>query len=208
LKEKENSLWKEQALSVLTPIVHASSMIPCAEDLGVNLAVMPEVLKQLEILSLKVVRWNSLWEEDGQPYYPLEKYPELSVATTSVHDSSTVRQWWQDEKQSVQAFIKAVNPSEDEAVDPDKPFDEKAAAFVMENSAKCGSALFINPLQDYLYLQQKYFLEDAQSERINVPGSVNAFNWTYRMPVSVEALLQDEEFIQRVQKVVKIHDGK
>ena len=68
--------------------------------------------------------------------------------------------------------------------------------------------LFINPLQDYLYLQQKYFLEDAQSERINVPGSVNAFNWTYRMPVSVEALLQDEEFIQRVQKVVKIHDGK
>lgn len=213
LKEKENSLWKEQALSVLTPIVHASSMIPCAEDLGVNLAVMPEVLKQLEILSLKVVRWNRLWEEDGQPYYPLEKYPELSVATTSVHDSSTVRQWWQDEKQSVQAFIKAVASCEGEAdesvaVEPDMPFDEKVAAFVMENSAKCASALFINPLQDYLYLQQKYFLEDAQSERINVPGSVNAFNWTYRMPVSVEALLQDEEFIQRVQKVVKIHDGK
>ena len=120
---------------------------------------------------------------------------------------------WQDEKQSVQAFIKAVASSEGEsdesvAVEPDMPFDEKVAAFVMENSAKCGSALFINPLQDYLYLQQKYFLEDAQSERINVPGSVNAFNWTYRMPVSVEALLQDEEFIQRVQKVVKIHDGK
>lgn len=212
LKTKENELWKKQALSVLSPIVHASGMIPCAEDLGVNLEVLPEVLQKLEILSLKVVRWNRMWEEKEQPYYPLEKYPELSVATTSVHDSSTVRQWWQDEKQSVRAFIKAVSPKENEkeaeAISADLPFDQKTAAFVMENCAKCGSALFINPLQDYLFMSQKYYLEDANEERINVPGSVNAFNWTYRMPASIEDLSADKDFIEKARRVVKIHDGK
>ena len=52
-------------------------MIPCAEDLGVNLPVMPEVLKKLDILSLKVIRWTRQWEKDGQPYIPFAEYPVI-----------------------------------------------------------------------------------------------------------------------------------
>ena len=60
-KEAENALWKKQALDVLTPICKETGMTACAEDLGVNLACMPEVLNSLDILSLKVIRWNRAW---------------------------------------------------------------------------------------------------------------------------------------------------
>ncbi len=199
---KENALWKQQALSVLQPIVNTSDMIPCAEDLGVNLEALPEVLQKLNILSLKVIRWNRAWGEDGQPFYPFESYPELSVATTSVHDSSTLRQWWNDEKDSVKAYLKLTQNSQFEA---NLDFNPQIAEFCLKTSATCKSALFVPPLQDFLYLEQSLYLQNPQDERINVPGSVNEFNWTYRMPLSVEELATKSNLIKKIQEIVNIH---
>ena len=213
IAEKEDALWKQQALSVLGPICGASTMTACAEDLGVSLACMPEVLKELSILSLKVVRWNREWGTDGQPYVPFAAYPEQSVCTTSVHDSPTLRQWWDNEKQSVAAFLKAVSAGTEaqDKEDPSlpesgEPFIAKTAQFCMEQAARTNSAWFINPLQDYLFLEQKYFLAQADDERINIPGSVSTFNWTYRMPAAVEALAKDEILIGKIKAVADIHD--
>ena len=84
-------------------------MIPCGEDLGVNIECVPKTMDAHKILGLRVVRWCRKWSEAGQPYVPFEDYTPLSVTTTSVHDSSTLRQWWEDEKESAKAFILA-NP--------------------------------------------------------------------------------------------------
>ncbi|HBG65389.1 MAG TPA: 4-alpha-glucanotransferase [Treponema sp.] len=209
---KEDALWKQQALSVLTPICAASKMTACAEDLGVSLACMPDVLKELSILSLKVVRWTREWGKDGQPYIPFEEYPAQSVCTTSVHDSPTLRQWWDNEKQSAEAFLRAVSADQDEGAKDSmpqaaEPFIAKTAQFCLEQSARTNSAWFVNPLQDYLFLEQKYFLASADDERINIPGSVSSFNWTYRIPVAVEELLKDEILIGKIKAVVAIHGG-
>ena len=217
LHEEENKLWKEQALSVLTPITEETEMIPCAEDLGVNLECMGEVLKQLNILSLKVIRWNREWQKEGQPYIPFNEYPELSVATTSVHDSSTLRQWWNEEKASVEAFMKMTEAdAEAEKQDSETPEEEKIAAqnkftsreasYVLEKCAECSSAWFINPLQDYLFMDDSLYLEDENAERINVPGSVNSFNWTYRIPVSIEKLNENKELVEKIKKLCEIHN--
>lgn len=206
LSEEENLLWKKQAIQVLTPICSATNMIPCAEDLGVNLACMPEVLKQLSILSLKVVRWNRVWEKDGQPYVPFSEYPELSVTTTSVHDSSTLRQWWNTEKQSVEEYLKMSDAQEKPS--KDEEFSEATAQFCLKTSALTKSGWFINPLQDYLFLRQKYFMQNPDEERINVPGSVNDFNWTYRLPVSVEELAKDKALIEKIKEIAGIHDAE
>ena len=206
LSEEENVLWKKQALDVLTPICSATKMVPCAEDLGVNLACMPEVLKQLSIMSLKVIRWNRAWEKDGQPYIPFAEYPDLSVSTTSVHDSSTLRQWWNYEKQSVEAYLKIVQ-DEQNIPSKDEEFSESTALFCLKTSARTKSSWFINPLQDYLFLQQKYYLQNPDDERINVPGSVNDFNWTYRLPVSIEELSKDKDLIEKIKVIAEIHDS-
>ncbi len=214
LHEKENQLWKEGALKSLTAIVSASDMIPCAEDLGVSLDVMQEVMEKLNIMSLKVIRWNRLWQKEGQPFISFKDYPEMSVATTSVHDSSTLRQWWNNEKDSVKAYLKQWSPEEKNPAlienlfsftDQDV-FNPEIAQFCLESAAHAASAWYINPLQDYLYLDSKYYLEDEKDERINVPGSVNDFNWTYRIPVTVEDLCKNKNLTSKINSICKIHE--
>lgn len=205
----ENELWKKQALSVLRPIVSATGMAACAEDLGAGLSAVPEVLCELGILSLRVFRWNRFWSKDGQPFVPFADYPALSVATTSVHDSSTLRQWWQDEPQSVKAFLDMFNNAEKNESAPCKPedtFSPDVALFCLEAIADTASCWYINPLQDYLYLDSRYYLENPQDERINVPGSVNTFNWTYRLPVLLEDLSANEVLVTRIKTIVRKHD--
>ncbi len=203
--EKESALWKKQALSSLGAIVHASDMIPCAEDLGVNLPCMPEVLSHLEILSLKVLRWTRKWEEEGSPFVPLSEYPELSVSTTSVHDSSTLRQWWNCEKESVSSFLKIAK--EKNLPSCDSAFTPEIAEFILKEVASSSSAFLINPLQDYLFMVHKFYLENEDEERINIPGSVSSFNWTYRLPVLLEELSKEEDLIQKIKGIVSLHDN-
>lgn len=206
IEVKENKLWEKQATTTLSAIVHASDMIPCAEDLGVNLPVMPEVLKKLDILFLKVIRWTRQWDKPGQPYIPFTDYPELSVATTSVHDSSTLRQWWNQEKDSVWAFINSVEC--ENKPDGNSAFTPEIAEFILRSLASCKSALLINPLQDYLFLEHSFYLENEDDERINIPGSVNTFNWTYRIPVTIEEMSGNKGLLNKIKTIVETHDGQ
>lgn len=228
LQEQENELWKSHAFEILRPIVKKTEMQACAEDLGANLPALNEVLPALDIASLRVVRWTRRWDQMNQPYEAFDTYPHLSVTSTSVHDSSTIREWWQNEKQSVWAFLETVKSAEqknelfapdldtlmekkpDESlkkypVNVDTCFDPKVAAFVLEKCAGTRSRWFINPLQDYLYLDASCYREKAGDERINVPGTVNENNWTYRMPVSVEDLASKSALIQEIRKIADLH---
>ena len=208
----EGALWKQQALDVLTPIVNASDMVPCAEDLGAAFEAVPEVLSLLGINSLCVIRWCRDWAKEGQPFVPFAQYRKESVATTSVHDSSTLRQWWNDEKDGVRAYLNLWNDGDKnplfESATPihaDDQFSPDVALFLLQSAADCASAWYINPLQDYLFLDENYYLENPNDERINVPGSVNNFNWTYRMPVSIQALSKNEAIISKIQGIVSKH---
>lgn len=213
INTKNEKVWKKQADEIFTAIKSDKKikMIPCGEDLGVSISCVPQTMKKHGIYGLKVVRWNRLWDKEGQPYVPFETYPELSVTTTSVHDSSTIRQWWKEEKDSVKAFIRM----EPEAFglekdDSDKieemaitEFTPEIAQIIMKQSAKSKSNLIINPLQDYLFMDKKYWLEDEAQERINIPGTVTKFNWTYRLPVAVEDLQKNQKFIDTINKITK-----
>lgn len=207
INKKNEKLWKKQAEEIFTAITK-NKMIPCGEDLGVGIECVPQTMKKFDILGLRVVRWSREWAEEAQPYVPFEKYEPLSVTTTSVHDSSTIRQWWKDEKESVQAFIKANEElfEEDEAVRTGagpEVFSPEIAECILKASASAASLWYIPPLQDFLYLNQKYYLENADDERINVPGSVNEFNWTYRIPCAVEVLTKDRSLIEKIKKIAK-----
>jgi 4-alpha-glucanotransferase len=74
--------------------------------------------------------------------------------------------------------------------------------------AESNSAFCIHPLQDFLGLVDEYFDENPDNERVNIPGSVNEFNWTYRLPVSVEKLIKNKELICEINNVVQIHENR
>ena len=222
LNAKNEKLWKKQADEIFAAITKAVKMIPCGEDLGVNIECVPKTMDAHKILGLRVVRWCRKWSEAGQPYVPFAEYTPLSVTTTSVHDSSTLRQWWDDEKESVKAFIiqnadifgietgAADGPlftAPKEEIEPKadaiarSEFTPEVAEKILQASASSASQWFIPPLQDFLYMDKGLWLEKASDERINIPGTVTEFNWTYRLPVSLEELSKNQELINKIQKI-------
>jgi 4-alpha-glucanotransferase len=198
--KKMEKLWEEHARTILESLTKSAPMIPCAEDLGVDLECLPPVLKDLNILSLRVVRWAKDWEKPGNPFVPFEDYPELSVATTSVHDSSTLRGWWEKENGG-RELLQNLNPGATEPME----YTPERARLILAEAATAKSALYICPIQDFLGLVNTYRAANPDDERVNIPGTVSASNWTYRLPVPVSVLLKDKKLISQIADIAAAH---
>ncbi|MDR1218497.1 MAG: 4-alpha-glucanotransferase [Treponema sp.] len=198
-KVESEKMWETHGKKLLAMLIESSSMLPCAEDLGDVPACVPRVLAKLKIPGLRVVRWARKWDAEGEPYIPFEEYPELSVCTLGVHDSSTAREWW--EKEANQAMFSGFigEPSLANVYNPGV-----AKKILQKTAAAAASRFRVFQIQDLLHLSLKYYADDPASERINVPGSVTDFNWTYRLPVSIAELEQDEELIRAVQEIAAV----
>lgn len=187
--------WESGAKKLLSVLTEDPSMIACAEDLGVQTECVPRVLKKLKILSLKVIRWERDWNDESKPYIPYGNYPELSVCTTSVHDSTTLREWWNGEAD--QDAFSAFNGS------PCLPknYNPGTARTFIRQAASARSQWRIFPLIDLLHLTPRWYADDPASERINVPGTCNEFNWTWRLPECIEEIAEDTELINAVKEL-------
>jgi 4-alpha-glucanotransferase len=195
---KSEKIWAQQGKKLLSVLVESSHMLPCAEDLGAVPECVPRVLSKLKILGLRVIRWFRDWGREGQPYIPFEDYPELSVCTAAVHDSSTVREWWEkeaDQKQfsgfiGVPSLPKIYNPG--------------TAKIILSKAASARSRFRVFQIQDLMHLSNKWYSNEPEKERINVPGTANDFNWTYRLPAIIEEIAKDKELIQAVANLSRI----
>jgi 4-alpha-glucanotransferase len=201
-RRESEGIWEKEGKKLLAMLAGSSSMLPCAEDLGAVPDCVPKTLKQLKILGLRVVRWSRLWDEAGQPYIPFEDYPELSVCTPAVHDSSTLREWW--EREADQEYFSGF------AGFPSLPrrYNPGVARVLLQKTAAAASRFRVFQIQDLLHLSLKWYAEDPASERINVPGTVTEFNWTYRLPAAIGELGQDDDFVQGVRELAKISPQK
>ncbi|GHV88039.1 hypothetical protein AGMMS50267_03990 [Spirochaetia bacterium] len=194
-KMDSEKVWEKQGQQLLTVLSESSSMLPCAEDLGAVPDCVPRVLTQLNILGLRVVRWHRDWAAQGQPYYPFEDYPELSVCTPAVHDSSTLREWWEreaDQKQFSDFIGVPVLP---------RIYTPGAAKIILHKIAAAASRFRVFQIQDLLHLSPRWYAQDAAVERVNVPGSLNEFNWTYRLPAPIAELGKDDDFVAGVKEL-------
>jgi 4-alpha-glucanotransferase len=199
---KSERIWEAQGRKLLSVLAESSAMLPCAEDLGAVPDCVPKVLGKLKILGLRVVRWFRRWEQDNHPYIAFDEYPELSVCTPAVHDSSTVREWWEREAEQdiFSGFIGV--PSLPRGYNPG------TAKVVLSKTASARSRFRVFQIQDLLHLSNKWYTEDPSLERINVPGSSNEFNWTYRLPASIEEIGKDKDLIKAVAELARVKPAK
>ncbi|MCR4821650.1 MAG: 4-alpha-glucanotransferase [Treponema sp.] len=220
---KQEKLWKKQAEKLFTAIKSESDMIICGEDLGVQISCMEKVLDEFGILGLKVFRWCRNWEKEDQPFQDIHSFRKLSVATTSVHDSTSLRENYNND--SKRTFIDIPHDYSDIFIDNSRKsrlnyfildrdgeklsaeLDPKSCENMLTIYANTNGAWYILPLQDWLYLDQKYYTEDQKSERINIPGTVSSFNWTWRMPLSVSKLSKNTRLIEKISKIAQLHDS-
>ena len=200
--KKSEKVWSDLGMKLLGILSESSSMLPCAEDLGAVPACVPKVLSKLKILGLRVIRWHCAWDKEGSPFIPFEDYPQLSVCTPAVHDSSTVRQWWEKEvdQKKFSGFLGVPSLP--------KIYNPGTAKVILSKAASAKSRFRVFQIQDLLHLSNNWYSETPDDERINVPGTENNFNWTYRLPATIKEIAKDKELLLAAAELSRIKPAK
>ena len=211
LASKSLAVWEARGRELLSMLVASTDMQPFAEDLGAVPSCVPKVLKELKIPGLRVLRWEREWDKPGQPHIQLEAYEPLSVACTSVHDSSSMRQWWEEEADRAQLWAMFATIAERDAVlasllaNSEKAapaiLDPASAAVIVRALALSNSNVAAYPIQDILACHPEWREPDARDERINVPGTTLGSNWTYRLRENIRTLASDKDFAAFVSRI-------
>lgn len=145
-----------------------------AEDLGTVPDFVRRSLTRLGVPGYRVLRW----EKDLHAFRDPARWPALSVATTGTHDTESLAEWHDALPAHELAALRQVPGLESL---PDR-FDDRARDIYLACIYAAGSELLLVPFQDAL----------GHRERVNVPGTVNSDNWTYRMPMALDALCADD----------------
>jgi 4-alpha-glucanotransferase len=152
-----------------------------AEDLGTVPDFVRASLTRCGVPGYRVLRWEREWNEPGQPFRDPPRWPRLSVATSGTHDTDTLADWWESlDRVEREAVLQIPGLAPLRARAPER-FDEPVRDAILDVLYGAGSDLVLLPLQDVLGLR----------ERVNVPGTVTDDNWTYRMPMGLDALAAD-----------------
>jgi 4-alpha-glucanotransferase len=195
--------WAQRGRDLLAVMRASTDMLVCAEDLGDVPRCVPVVLAELGILGLKIVRWAREYDAPGQPFLPFARYPLLSVCTPSVHDTSTLRGWWEEDPAERELFHAALG----ESGPCPRRMTPELLRKVMAQCFSASSILCMFQLQDILDLDEGLWADDPKSDRINVPGTVNDWNWTWRMPLAIEELSRRPLLMERLGGLVKARRG-
>lgn len=193
---RHNDFWKQQAYKRLIPLLYSTNMLICGEDLGMIPESVPEVMKNLQIFSLEVERMpKKAWAK----FSDLNQLPYYSVCTTSTHDMSPIRSWWNEDKKRTECYYHTVLKQEGDAPGECTP---EIAEQIIKNHLASSSMLAIFPLQDWLAMDISLRGKEPEDERINIPAKPNHY-WRYRMNITLEKLLDAQEFNKRIREMLK-----
>ncbi|MEO6550776.1 MAG: 4-alpha-glucanotransferase [Ferruginibacter sp.] len=194
---RQDEFWEKEAMNKLPGLKRSTNMLVCGEDLGMVPACVPDVMNQLGILSLEIQRMPK--DADKEFFHPADA-PYLSVVTPSTHDMSTIRGWWEEDPAKTQRFYNNIlahyGPS---------PFycEAKINKEIVVQHLNSPAMWSIFQLQDIMGIDEQLRRENPNDERINVPANSRHY-WRYRMHLSLEELLNKDEFNQGLKSHIKV----
>lgn len=188
---RQDVLWKHEAMKKLPALKQSTNMLICGEDLGMVPQCVPEVMKQSGILSLEIQRMP---KDAGIDFFHPKNAPYLSVVTPSTHDMSTLREWWEEDKDLTQKFYNYIMGHYGKAPGSCEPTLVREIILQHVYSPAMWS---IFQMQDLLGMSEKLRRENPLEERINQPSDPNHY-WKYRMHISLEDLLKQKDFIKEL----------
>jgi 4-alpha-glucanotransferase len=153
-----------------------------AEDLGAVPPFLRPSLQRLGVSGTRVLRW----EKDGEHFRSPASWPAASVATNATHDTETSADWYERLSREERERLREVPGLE--GIDPDRPWGDRERDLLLQAVYAARSILALVPFQDAM----------GTRDRINVPGTVSATNWSYRMAKSVDDLLSDTTETERL----------
>lgn len=192
---RHTQFWRDSAMRKLPTLIASTSMLCCGEDLGMVPACVPEVMHELQILSLEIQRMpkdtNILFAHPANA-------PYLSVCTTGTHDTNPLRAWWQENKDTTQQFYNQQMGWYGQAPDEMSP---EIAEFIINQHVYSPAMWVILPWQDWMAIDGRLRLPDANAERINLPSNPRHF-WNYRMHITIEQLLREQDLTNHLRRLI------
>ena len=192
---RNNQFWYNEAMKKLPRLTQATRMLVCAEDLGMVPDCVPWVMNELRILSLEI---QTMPKDPNVRFGKLSHNPYRSVCTFSTHDMPTLRQWWDEDDEQTQAYY---NISLRRGGVAPHPLPGWLAKDIVSRQLTSPSMLCLLSLQDWLSIDERLRLPDANAERINIPANPRHY-WRYRMHLTIEQLMQADDFNDEVRTLI------
>ncbi|CAA6654001.1 unnamed protein product [Spirodela intermedia] len=171
-------------------------MLACGEDLGFIPSCVYPVMQELGLIGLRIQRMAA---EPGVEFGLPSNYNYMTVCAPSCHDCSTMRAWWEEDEERRFRFYRTVVGSNQ--APPSRCIPE-LAQFILRQHFESPSMWAIFPIQDLLALKEEYTTRPATEETINDPTNPKHY-WRFRVHVSLETLLGDEELKGTIKDLVK-----
>lgn len=194
--QRQENLWRQNALKTLPVLMNSSDMLACGEDLGMIPSCVHPVMQELGLIGLRIQRMPN---EPGLEFDIPSQYSYMTVCAPSCHDCSTLRAWWEEDEERRRRFFKAVVGSD--MLPPDRCTPE-IAQFVLRQHVESPSMWAIFPLQDLLALREEYTTRPAVEETINDPTNPKHY-WRFRVHVTVESLQKDKQLVSAIKDLVR-----
>ncbi len=192
---RQDEFWKKEALQKLPALKRETNMLVCGEDLGLVPECVPDVMRQLGLLSLEIQRMP---KDPAKKFFHPNDAPYLSVVTPSTHDMSTIRGWWEEDREKTRQFYHEVLGQQGEAPYYCEAWINKAIVIQHLYSSAMWSVF---QLQDLLGMNELLRRDDPNEERINVPSNPKNY-WQYRMHLFLEELLAAEDFTDELKEYI------
>ncbi|MBR5654723.1 MAG: 4-alpha-glucanotransferase [Prevotella sp.] len=192
---RNNQFWYREAMKKMPKLVNATRMLVCAEDLGMVPDCVPWVMNELRILSLEL---QSMPKDPSVRFGHLSRNPYRSVCTISSHDMPTLRQWWDEDEERTQEYYATMLYRGDKAP---HPLPGWLARDIISRHLTSPSMLCILSIQDWLAIDERLRLPDANAERINIPANPKHY-WRYRMHLNIEDLMADKKFNESIIELI------
>ena len=194
---RHNGFWKETAMKKLPALLDSTSMLACGEDLGMIPACVPETMKELNILSLEIQRMPKSPEKT---FDDPATYPYLSVCTTGTHDTSTLRGWWEEDREASARFFHEMLHCEGNAPYFCEPW---VCEMILAQHLASPAMMCILPLQDWESVDGEVrFQGDPSKERINIPANPRHY-WRWRMHTTIEDLMSRTGFNAQLRGMIE-----
>ena len=197
---RQDDFWRKESLKKLPDLKRSTNMLVCGEDLGMAPRCVPDVMKQLGILGLEIERMPK--DPNSEFFHPKDA-PYLSVVTPSTHDMSTIRGWWEEDRETTQKFYNRLLGHYGEAPFFCEGWINKEIILQHLYSPAMWS---IFQLQDLLGMDEKLRRQNPNEERINIPSNPNHY-WHYRIHIDLEKLLKEKSFNEGIKKYI-IESGR
>lgn len=197
---RNNQFWYDEAMKKLPVLVQATRMLVCAEDLGMVPDCVSWVMNELRVLSLEI---QSMPKDPHVRFGHLGRNPYRSVCTFSTHDMATLRQWWDEDASRTQDYFNSMLYHEGNAP---HPLPGWLARDIVSRQLASPSMLCVLSIQDWLAMDERIRLDDADAERINIPANPRHY-WRYRMHINIENLMADKSFTENIRNLI-VQNGR